>query len=93
LELASSEASFLAKKCKLMSCCGNKRAVQRTIPPVSTKMWTDLHFENTGESAITAIGIVTGKHYRWAGKGDIQVVDYRDAGALRHHLKVLKRVK
>jgi hypothetical protein len=67
--------------------------LHETFPPVSTKMWTDLHFVNTGELAITAIGAVTGQHYRWTGKGDIQIVDYRDAGALRHQMKILKRVK
>ncbi|HWK02123.1 MAG TPA: hypothetical protein VNS58_00730 [Puia sp.] len=88
-----------------MSCCGNKRtafsqptahpptAAGRALTPVSLKMWTDLHFANTGEAPVTVSGPVTGKLYRWAGNGDIQVVDYRDAGALRHQLKVLKRVK
>lgn len=90
-----------------MSCCGNKRAAyvqggssgqaiagaSSAVAPVSLKMWTDLHFANTGEAPLTVSGATTGRLYRWAGKGDIQVVDYRDAGAIRHQWKVLKRVK
>ncbi|HEX9509576.1 MAG TPA: hypothetical protein VF939_03780 [Puia sp.] len=63
------------------------------LTPVSIKMWTDLHFVNTGEAPLTVSGAVTGKLYRWAGKGDVQVVDYRDASTLRYQLKVLKRIK
>lgn len=87
----------------MMSCCGNKRAAfaqgqtvgaaSRTMTPVSTKMWTDLRIINTGEPAVSAIGSLTGKYYRWTGKDDIQVVDYRDAGTLRYQLPALKRVK
>lgn len=65
----------------------------RALTPVSSKMWTDLHFANTGEAPVTVSGPITGKIYRWAGKDDVQVVDYRDAGALRYQLKVLKRVR
>jgi len=85
-----------------MSCCGNKRAAytsgqtsagaSRPRTPVSEKMWTDLHFANTGDTPLMVTGSITGRIYRWAGKGDIQVVDYRDAGALRYQWKVLRRV-
>lgn len=60
---------------------------------MAPKMWSDWHFENTGEPAVTLHGVVTGKHYHWAHKGSVQAVDYRDAGPLRQYQAVLKRVR
>jgi hypothetical protein len=56
-------------------------------------MWADLQFEYIGDTALTMIGPVTGRRYRWTGKGEIQEIDYRDAGGLRPHLHSLKRLK
>jgi len=65
----------------------------RSLTRVTPKMWSDWHFENTGEPAVTLHGAVTGKHYHWAHKGDVQAVDYRDAGPLGQYQAVLKRVR
>ncbi len=68
-------------------------AAGRITPSVPLKMWADLHFESIGDIALTVLGPVTGKRYRWTVKGDVQTVDYRDAGGLRPHLHSLKRLK
>jgi hypothetical protein len=65
-------------------------ASHNVLPP---KMWADLHFESISDRALTVIGPVTGRRYRWTAKGDVQIVDYRDAGGLRPHLHSLKRLK
>jgi len=62
------------------------------LPPIASKMWADLHFENTGEVAVTFRGAVTNKHYHWPGKGVVQAMDYRDAGRLGPYRKILRRV-
>jgi hypothetical protein len=55
-------------------------------------MWADLYFENTGDAPLTVKGNITGKLYRWSGKGLLQAVDFRDADALRPYAAVLKKV-
>jgi hypothetical protein len=45
-------------------------------------MWNDIPFEYTGHSSLVIKGYVTGKIYQFAGKGSVQVIDYRDAGGL-----------
>ena len=62
------------------------------LPPIASKMWADLHFENTAEVAVTFRGAVTNKSYHWSGKGVVQAMDYRDAGRLGVYQKVLRRV-
>jgi hypothetical protein len=56
-------------------------------------MWADLQFEYIGDTALSVIGSVTGRRYRWSVKGDIREIDYRDAGGLRPYLHSLKRLK
>jgi hypothetical protein len=82
-----------------MSCCGNKRTEyaqtiagsgKPTIEYTSRKMWDDVYFEYTGATALTVTGSITGKRYRFACKGDVQLIDYRDAGGMRA-VPVLKR--
>lgn len=72
-----------------MSCCGNKRetlaqllssAVKSTTPVV--KMWSDVLFEYTGETALTVKGSVSRNIYRFSGTGDTQLVDYRDVSGM-----------
>lgn len=75
-----------------MSCCGDKRAAytqQASNSPaqpatgyVPPKMWPDVHFEYTGETALTVTGNITGGRYQWARKGEVQLVDYRDASGM-----------
>lgn len=85
-----------------MCNCGNKRnafaAPQPSRPgnpamikPQPAKMWPEASFEYTGNTALTVIGNVTGKRYRFSGKGDVQPVDYRDAGGMMR-VPVLKKI-
>ena len=82
-----------------MSCCGNKRAAlapasapgasrrqaaKAVSPDRDQKMWADLQLEHQGAGTLTLIGSLTGRMYRWSGKGAVQAVDYRDAGGLIH---------
>ncbi len=75
-----------------MSCCGQKRNeyAKETkqagesspfhFPPL--KIWRDTRFEYTGNSALTATGSATGKHYRFSHTGDTQLIDYRDVRSM-----------
>lgn len=81
-----------------MSCCGNKReelmlqlsSITPTTAP--TKMWNDVLFEYTGETALTVKGNISRTVYRFNSKGDQQLIDYRDASGLMA-VPVLKKVK
>lgn len=72
-----------------MSCCGNKRealvqqlsSAKTTTAPV-VKMWDDVLFEYTGETGLTVKGSVSRNLYRFAQKGDTQLVDYRDVSGM-----------
>jgi hypothetical protein len=59
---------------------------------ISKRMWPDVKFEYTGLTALTIIGSVTGKRYRFHHPNDIQVIDYRDASGMMG-VPVLKKVK
>jgi hypothetical protein len=84
-----------------MSCCGSKREnyvqpvanslAQQVNSPVPAKMWPDVNFEYTGETGLTVTGNVTGKRYRFSSKGEIQLVDYRDASGMMA-VPVLKKI-
>lgn len=85
-----------------MCNCGNKRTQysnQTTTlsnPVVSDeivkRMWPDVKFQYTGLTALTIIGSVTGKKYRFHHSNDVQVIDYRDASGMMG-VSVLKKVK
>jgi len=86
-----------------MCNCGNKRnaftAQQASAPrnpamikPQPAKMWPEASFEYTGDTALTVIGNITGKRYRFSGKGDVQPVDYRDGSGMMR-IPVLKKMK
>jgi hypothetical protein len=77
-----------------MSCCGQRRAQQRSMPrpfvhelaaprasagkfPMGTA-----YFEYVGHTAITAVGNVTGRQYRFTTPGVPVVVDARDRWSL-----------
>ena len=72
-----------------MSCCVNKRetlvqqhlSAKTTVTPV-VKMWDDVLFEYTGETALTVKGSVSRTLYRFVQKGDTQLVDYRDVSGM-----------
>jgi hypothetical protein len=73
-------------------CCGQKRnnyvqqnhTAQQPIvnSDIPRKMWPDVTFEYTGETGLTVIGSITRQRYRFNGKGDRQIVDYRDASSI-----------
>ena len=74
-----------------MSCCGKKRnGVTEShsfnspsfIKVSANKMWEDSLFVYTGETGLTIKGNITGHRYRFRYKGDQQLIDYRDAGAM-----------
>ena len=79
-----------------MCNCGNKReaftALNGTgINNTTKKMWQDVWFVYTGESALTITGYISGKRYRFAGRGEQQLIDYRDAAAMMN-VPVLKKI-
>jgi hypothetical protein len=85
-----------------MCNCGNKRNIYTEQSyklsnevaadvPVK-KMWADSKYEYTGQTGLTVTGGVTGRRYRFTHHGDVQVIDYRDAGGMKG-VPVLRRVK
>jgi hypothetical protein len=84
-----------------MCNCGNKResfsaqssgaAKNESIKKQEEKMWPDINFIYTGQSALSATGNITGKVYRFNRPGDKQPVDYRDAPSMIK-VPVLKRI-
>lgn len=85
-----------------MCNCGNKRneyagqsqKLSNAVPGIkqTKKMWADIHFEYTGNSGLTITGGITAKRYRFNHRGDIQLIDYRDANGMMG-VPVLKKVK
>ena len=75
-----------------MCNCGNKRESfsaqtagagrKEPIQRPGEKMWPDINFIYTGQSALSATGSITGKRYRFNGPGDKQLIDYRDAPSM-----------
>lgn len=75
-----------------MCNCGNKRteynrlvkdsAQQNIHGYVPPKMWSDVNFKYTGKTALSVVGSITGRHYRFQKTGDVQTIDYRDANAM-----------
>ena len=84
-----------------MSCCGNKRTEYvgnlssnnySNTSASPQKMWDDVYFEYTGQTGLSVTGSITGIRYRFAGNGDVQLVDYRDANGMRA-VPVLRKVE
>ncbi|GAA4736760.1 hypothetical protein [Flavisolibacter ginsenosidimutans] len=84
-----------------MACCGKKRedwlqktndANKRVDEFNTSKARSDVHFEYTGETALTVVGSLTRTRYRFNGKGDRQLIDYRDAGGMMA-VPMLKKVR
>lgn len=88
-----------------MCNCGNKRSSlsqqksetsksNMQKPPVRKPVESNTpnaNFEYTGKTALTVVGNVTGKNYRFKRTGDIQIVDHRDAPGMKM-IPVLKRI-
>ena len=78
-----------------MSCCGNQRAQASTrraqtgiavIPqgePSRATRITHVSFQYVGTTALTAMGAMTGTHYRFDWPGAVVAVDIRDQASLR----------
>ena len=70
-----------------MGCCGKNRAVARVVDVQETPritftppaMVSAEYFEYVGKTALTAVGPVTRRRYRFAGPGAIVEVDGYDA--------------
>lgn len=75
-----------------MACCGKERSEFRIAAPgldrsrdgmLSASDGSGLaYFEYLGRTGLTAIGAVTGRRYRFEGRGARVAVDKRDAGGL-----------
>jgi len=80
-----------------MCNCGKKRTEhQQQAKPIMTQSVTttptynvnqtqnsqNTVFEYTGKTALTVIGNITGRRYRFNNPGDLQPVDYRDASGM-----------
>lgn len=78
-----------------MACCGRTRHTQpiatqtqpltndyETIVSYTPPLPTFHHFVYVGSTALTAVGVVTGQRYRFAGTGSVVDVDSRDAPSM-----------
>jgi hypothetical protein len=85
-----------------MCNCGSKRddlaknesftlSNVNSVKKTAKKMWPDVQFEYTGNTALTVIGSVTGSRYRFHHTNYVQLVDYRDAAGMIN-VPVLKKV-
>jgi hypothetical protein len=51
----------------------------------------DVQFQYVGKTALSAVGSITGKRYRFNYTGDIQLIDYRDVHSMTA-IPVLKKI-
>lgn len=75
-----------------MCNCGNKRTEykqQNTVVSAplktvnsGTQQSTNSVFEYTGKTALTVMGNITGRRYRFNRTGDLQSIDPRDAAGM-----------
>ena len=77
-----------------MSCCGQKRSLinvvrstaganaEAGISATRTKPDSHAYFQYVGGTALTVLGPVSGKRYRFAERGAIVAVDVRDRRSL-----------
>ena len=79
-----------------MCNCGSKRnsyTQQTTNADTGTSNHTtngSTYFEYTGKTALSVVGNVTGKNYRFHHSGDVQPIDHRDVAGMAM-VPVLKR--
>jgi hypothetical protein len=64
----------------------NQGYQQQEIKPLQQ----GIRFQYTGSTALTAVGNITGRRYRFSRPYDIQLIDQRDAVGLRQ-VHVLKQ--
>jgi len=75
-----------------MCNCGNKRSqynqennassVQTKTSIITSKQYTNSIFEYVGKTALTVVGNITGRRYRFNRPGDLQSIDSRDAAGM-----------
>lgn len=69
-----------------MSCCGKRRDTWRgetaQIPPASFNHSGQVYFRYVGNTALTVIGPVTGRTYKFSAGGAVSGADLRDAPSL-----------
>jgi hypothetical protein len=84
-----------------MSCCGKKRedwllstndANKAVDEYALSKIKADVYFEYTGDTGLTVVGSVTRTRYRFNGKGDVVLIDFRDASGMMA-VPVVRKVK
>ena len=75
------------KQIKTTPAYNNSKVYQQQMNPVQQA----LRFQYTGATALTATGNITGRRYRFNRPNEIQLIDKRDATAMRQ-IPVLKQV-
>ena len=74
-----------------MCNCGNKRSqysqqqsssIQTKTPSSTLQQSTNSIFEYIGKTALTVVGNITGRRYRFNRPGDLQSIDSRDAAGM-----------
>ena len=75
-----------------MCNCGNKRSQynqennvssgQTETSTITSKQYTNSIFEYVGKTALTVVGNITGRRYRFNRPGDLQSIDSRDAAGM-----------
>ncbi|MGI8951103.1 MAG: hypothetical protein ACR2FN_05920 [Chitinophagaceae bacterium] len=84
-----------------MCNCGKKRTeyskqnssiIATPASPASISSAINIKFEYTGNTALTVIGNITGRQYRFNSPGDMQTVNFHDASFMMA-LPVLKKVQ
>jgi hypothetical protein len=85
-----------------MACCGRKRqqisrgipvqqASNPALPGNSSRSPRTTAFQYLGKTALTAVGPVSGRHYRFNYPGAILEVDPRDQGSLATDVRPSQR--
>ncbi|HEY6976427.1 MAG TPA: hypothetical protein VH396_09055 [Chitinophagaceae bacterium] len=80
-----------------MCNCGKKRissrdSIANTKKEIPAQPGNPVRFEYIGKTALTVIGNVTRKQYRFNYPGDKQNIDYRDLKAIMN-IRVLKNAE
>ena len=72
----------------MCNCGKNRAAYSRSSQPANTARkslsnnFSDSTYEYAGRTALTVVGNVTGKRYRFSYPGDKQNIDHRDVKAM-----------
>ena len=82
-----------------MCNCGKKRneyeqqnTATKNIQPSVSVSATDINFQYTGKTALTVIGSISGKRYRFGYPGAVQLIDHRDITGMME-VPVVRKMK